>query len=87
MVVPSATSRDAVLELVKQKDAIEQKIADQGKILEAVSFPTIELRIVILILNGCSNRIVWECMTRWWTIPVSLGTTSMCTRCDRLDTR
>ncbi|EAT33834.1 AAEL013890-PA [Aedes aegypti] len=35
MVVPSATSRDAVLELVKQKDAIEQKIADQGKILEA----------------------------------------------------
>lgn len=35
MVVPSATSRDAVLELVKQKEAVEQKIADQGKILEA----------------------------------------------------
>lgn len=35
MVVPSSTSRDAVLELIKQKETLEQKINDQGKILEA----------------------------------------------------
>lgn len=35
MVVPSTTSRDAVLELMKQKDKLEQKISDQGRILEA----------------------------------------------------
>ncbi|XP_053693747.1 26S proteasome non-ATPase regulatory subunit 9 [Sabethes cyaneus] len=35
MVVPSTTSRDAVLELIKQKDSIEAKINDQGKILQA----------------------------------------------------
>lgn len=35
MVVPSTTSRDQVLELIKQKESIEQKISDQGKILEA----------------------------------------------------
>ncbi|XP_062537989.1 26S proteasome non-ATPase regulatory subunit 9 [Armigeres subalbatus] len=34
MVVPLETSRDAVLELMTQKNAIEQKIAEQGKILE-----------------------------------------------------
>lgn len=35
MVVPSATSRDAVLELMNQKDKLEQRIRDQGRILEA----------------------------------------------------
>uniref|UniRef100_A0A1Q3FIV7 26S proteasome non-ATPase regulatory subunit 9 n=1 Tax=Culex tarsalis TaxID=7177 RepID=A0A1Q3FIV7_CULTA len=35
MVVPSTTSRDQVLELIKQKESIEQKISDQGKVLEA----------------------------------------------------
>ncbi|XP_055531566.1 26S proteasome non-ATPase regulatory subunit 9 [Wyeomyia smithii] len=35
MVVPSTTSRDTVLELIKQKDSIEAKISDQGKILQA----------------------------------------------------
>ncbi|XP_055630986.1 26S proteasome non-ATPase regulatory subunit 9 [Toxorhynchites rutilus septentrionalis] len=34
MVVPSNTARDAVLELIKQKDSIEQRINDQGRILE-----------------------------------------------------
>lgn len=37
MVVPSTTSRDQVLELIKQKESIEHKISEQGKILEAVS--------------------------------------------------
>ncbi|KAL1379258.1 hypothetical protein quinque_014713 [Culex quinquefasciatus] len=35
MVVPSTTSRDQVLELIKQKESIEHKISEQGKILEA----------------------------------------------------
>ncbi|XP_065081586.1 26S proteasome non-ATPase regulatory subunit 9 [Ochlerotatus camptorhynchus] len=35
MVVPSATSRDAVLELMRQKEKLEQKISDQGRVLEA----------------------------------------------------
>lgn len=49
MVVPSATSRDAVLELVKQKEAVEQKIADQGKILEAVSITDLAFKLRIVI--------------------------------------
>ncbi|XP_058825286.1 26S proteasome non-ATPase regulatory subunit 9 [Topomyia yanbarensis] len=35
MVVPSNTSRDIVLELIKQKESIEGKINDQGRILQA----------------------------------------------------
>lgn len=34
MVVPSNSSRDAVLQLMEQKEKIEQKINEQGKILE-----------------------------------------------------
>ncbi|XP_058445369.1 26S proteasome non-ATPase regulatory subunit 9 [Malaya genurostris] len=34
MVVPSNTSREAVLQLIEQKESIERKINDQGKILQ-----------------------------------------------------